>query len=331
MKQYSTLKKLSEQLGLSVSTVSRALKDHPDISAATRKRVKELAELSEYEPNNFAQNLKSNKSMLLGVIVPCFQNLFFEYVIAAVEEEASQLGYSLLVLQSGECAEKELKNLAIMKKNRVDGLFVSITEKTKDIAPFFKLSEIGIPLIFFDRVPQVEACNKICFADADAAVLAAHRIIKSDKKNILCLFCNPNLSITQRRLAAFKETFKNLAPDIKLDIRFHSSAEEAETVTAKALEEESLPDAMFCMGDNTMLFAMKAITKRGLKVPEDLGMIFISHGFIPALYNPPMTYVETNGSKLGKLAFSRLTEIFAGKTFLRELFVDAVLVEGGSL
>ncbi len=332
MKQFSTLKKLAEKLGLSVSTVSRALKDHPDISPATRQRVKELAELTEYEPNTFAVNLRTNKSKILGVIVPYFQNLFYEYFIAALDEEVGKAGYSLLVLQSGESAETEARNLHIMKKNRVDGLFVSVTENTVDIKPFLKLPEIGIPIIFFDRVPEFEACDKICFADHEAATLAAKRLVQSNKKHVLCLFWGkPSLSVNQKRAAAFENTIKQLSPKTILDIRFSDSVQDFEPITMHELQTPNPPDAIFCNGDNILIPAMRAIQKSKLTMPADIGLIAISNGMLPTLYNPAVTFVETNGNKLGRLAFKRLQEVFDGKTFVRELSIPATLVEGGSL
>jgi len=332
MKQFSTLKKLSEKLGLSISTISRALKDHPDISPATRKRVKDLAELSEYEPNTFALNLRTNQSKIIGVIVPYFQNLFYEYFISALDEEVRKDGYSLLILQSGENVETELKNLNIMRKNRVDLLFVSTTENTEDIDPLMKLTKVGIPIVFFDRVPPDEACDKIRFADAEAGKIAADRLIKSKKKHILCLFTdNPELSIVSKRIAAFRDTFQKFSPKTLLDIQFHAGQKAGEQIILRALSKKNRPDALFCNGDNATIWCMKTIQKKGLKVPRDIGILSISNGFIPTLYNPAVTHVVTNGYELGKLAFVRLKQILEGNTEAREYVIPALLVEGGSL
>jgi LacI family transcriptional regulator len=332
MKQVSTLKKLSEKLGLSISTVSRALKDHPDISASTRKRVKELAELTEYEPNSFALSLKSNKSKIIGIMLPFLQNLFYEHFISALDEEVRKEGYSLLILQSGENVEAELMNLNIMKKNRVDLLFLSITQHTVDIDPFLRLSTLGIPVVFFDRVPANDCCDKIRFRDHEAGVIAAKRLIKAGKQRILCLFTdNPGLNNVNRRISAFKETFAKFSVSSHLDIQLHADVQEGEKIVHRAMQRKNPPDAIFCIGDNSLIGAMKAIQKKGLRIPEDIGVISISHGFIPDLYSPAITYVKTNGQKLGKLAFTRLKEILDGMTSARELIVDAVLVEGGSL
>ena len=332
MKQFSTLKKLSERLGLSISTVSRALKDHPDISAATRKRVKDLAELSEYEPNTFALNLRSNQSKIIGVIVPYFQNLFYEYFISALDEEVRKEGYSLLILQSGENVEAELKNLNIMKKNRVDLLFVSTTENTENIEPLMKLPAYGIPIVFFDRVPVEENCDKIRFADEEAGRMSAKRLIKSKKKHILCLFTDkPELSIIRKRIVAFQETLRKYSPKTILDIQFHPDRKTGEKIVLNALKKKNPPDALFCIGDNSTIWAMKTLQKKGLRVPTDIGILSISNGFIPTLYSPPVTHVLTNGYKLGKLAFTRLKQILEGKTEVQELIIPAILIEGGSL
>jgi LacI family transcriptional regulator len=332
MRQFSTLKKLSEKLGLSISTVSRALKDHPDISPATRKRVKDLAELTGYEPNSFALSLRSNKSKIIGIIVPFLQNLFYEYFISSLDEEVRKEGLSLLILQSGESVEAEVRNLLIMKKNRVDLLFVSITENTINLDPFMKLSGVGIPIVFFDRVPHIENCDKIRFADNEAGTIAARRLIKNGKKNILCLYTDSlNLSNMNKRVKAFRETFARFSPDSRLDFYFHSNLKKGEQKTIRVLRGKFPPDAIFCIGDNSLISAMKAIQKEGIGVPGDIGVIAISNGFIPTLYNPVVTFIETNGYKLGKLAYNRLREILGGETTTTELVSRAVLVEGGSI
>jgi LacI family transcriptional regulator len=332
MKQFSTLKKLSEKLGLSISTVSRALKDHPDISPATRKRVKDLADLMEYEPNTFALNLRTNKSKIIGVIVPYFQNLFYEYFISALDEEVRKEGYSLLILQSGESVESELNNLNIMKKNRVDLLFVSTTENTENIEPLLKLSEIGIPVVFFDRVPAFENCDKIRFTDEKAGEISARRFIQSRKKNILCLYTdNSNLNTIKKRIASFQDTFKKKSPKTILEFQFHPDQKTGEKILFKALQSKFPPDALFCIGDNSLIWAIQALQKKELHFPENLGILAISNGFIPTLYRPVVTHVVTSGYQLGKLAFTRLNEILEGNTQIKELVIQAVLVEGGSL
>ncbi len=331
MQQNSTLKKLSEILHISVSTVSRALRNHPDISEETKKKVQDLAKKLDYEPNSFAIHLRNNTSNLLGILVPTVDNFFYDSFISAVEKEARLRNYSVMIMQSGESKEAEAANLKVMKNNRIAGVFVSVTTETDNIDPFLKLQDQNIPVLFFDRVPDFNQCNKICLADRAAAKISAEAIIAKNKKNVLALFGHKNLTISQKRFQSFNEVFEANAPLTKIINEFPLNLDEAKAMTGYALDQEQRPDTIFCMGDLILIGAMQAIYDRGLKVPEDIGVISISNGFIPQLYNPRITYVETSGYKLGQLAFTRMMKCLSGYSFLQELTVDSLLVEGGSL
>ena len=329
--EQATLKQLSEILKISISTVSRALKNHPDISEETKRKVKELAETLEYEPNSHAISLRNNSSSILGIMVPSLDNFFYDSFTVAVEEEARAKGYSVMIMQSGESKDIETANLKLLKNNRIAGVFVSITGETEDLTPFLKMQEKKVPVIFFDRVPDYEQCNKICLADRAAATMAADALIEKKKKHVLALFGHPKLTISQKRHTAFNETFKSRAPAAQVDNHFPLTIAEAKDFTLSAMENKKRPDAIFCMGDLILIGVMHAIHEKGLRVPEDVAIISISNGLIPTLYNPQITFVETSGYKLGKLAFKRMKECIGGSTFMQELTVDSLLVEGGSL
>ncbi len=325
----ATLKNISELLGLSISTVSRALKNHPDISEKTKLRVMELATTLDYEPNVNAINLRTNNTRLFGLIVPSILNFFYDTFISSVEEECRKNNYSLMILQSGDDPVIEATSLKLCRQNRITGLFACISSHSNQLEPYIKFKDLKIPVIFFDKVPDVNDCNKVCVADAEAACLAADAIISKKKKKVLALFGNERLLITRKRLAAFKETMSSKAPSIKLLIDFANNAAEADTLTAKYMKQK--PDTVFCMSDEILTGTMKAIQKKQLSFPDEISIIAISNGFIPKLYYPEITYVETSGSKLGKLAFSSMMACLGGSTFIQELTTEAVLVEGGSL
>jgi LacI family transcriptional regulator len=322
----TTLKKISEMLGISISTVSRALKDHPDISDKTKQRVTELAQTLDYEPNANAINLRTSKNNLFGLIVPSISNFFYDSFIAAVEEECRKNNYSMMILQSGDDPAVEIENIKLCRQNRIGGLFACISSQTTNFEPFNRLSNIDVPVIFFDKVPDDSSANKVCVADALSATIAATTIIEKKKKKVLALFGNENLSITKKRLEAFQKTIGKKA---KLIIEHVNNSEEAATETSKALKDR--PDTIFCMSDEILTGSMKAVQKAGLSVPGDIAVIAISNGFIPRLYFPEITYVETSGYKLGKLAFSSMMACLAGSTFLQELTIESSLVEGGSI
>ena len=329
--QQSTLKKLSEVLGISISTVSRALKDHPDISDNTKKRVKELAAALEYEPNTYAVQLRTRQSNVLGIMVPTIDNFFYDSFIAAVEEEARVHGYSVMIMQSRDKVELETSNLLLFRKNMVMGLFASISIETEDMLPFRKMEEMKTPVVFFDRVPETGEYNKVCLADSAAARIAAETLIEKKKKNVLGLFGHPHLSISRKRCASFTEIFTEHSPDTKLTILYPESILESRKTVLEQLQKEEKPDAIFCMGDLILIGVMNALHELKLKVPEDIGIIGISNGLIPTMYDPKITYVETSGFKLGKLAFTQMLTCLKDGPTLDEVFLESPLVEGGSL
>ncbi|OIQ97947.1 HTH-type transcriptional repressor PurR [mine drainage metagenome] len=331
MQQNSTLKKLSEILNLSISTVSRALKDHPDISDKTKTKVKELAQALDYEPNSYAIQLRTNKSKVIGILLPSVTNFFYDSVIAAIETKARDFGYSVMMMQSGDDLETEMANLKLLKQSRISGLFASLTIDTKNIEPFLKLNDLDIPVIFLDRVPDYEPCNKIRFADREASRIAAEALIQKQKKHVLALFGHPNLSITQKRKDGFIETYQTKSPQTKLDISFPEHLAPSRIATLEAFKKKDKPDAVFCMGDTILIGVMEAIHQLNIKVPEEVAIIGISNGFIPNMYNPKITYVETSGYKLGLQSFDRMLACLLDKTDVKEVLVEPRLVEGKSL
>ncbi|MDE3234687.1 MAG: LacI family DNA-binding transcriptional regulator [Bacteroidota bacterium] len=331
MKNTNTLKHLSEVLNISISTVSRALKNHPDISQHTKKKVQELAAAMDYEPNSLAVQLRTKESRLLGVLVPHINNFFYDSFIAAVEEEASLLGYSVMIMQTGDNADTEARNLKQLKKNLVSGIFVAISSETDNITPFLKMQESNIPVVFFDRVPEGKHLNKVCLADHDAASIAANAIINANKKNVLALFGHPNLSISKQRLASFKQVFEHNAPQTKLTVLHPDNMQFSKIAVEEALAKSERPDTIFCMGDLILIGTMQAIHERNLRVPEDISVISISNGLIPTLYNPKITYVETSGYTLGKAAFKRMMSCMNNIAETREVSIESVLVKGNSL
>lgn len=332
MRTKATLKNISQSLHLSISTVSRALKNHPDISEETKRKVMELAALMEYEPNTYAINLRTNRSKTLGLMVPAISHYFYHSFISSVEEEARKMGYSLMILQSGDDPEVELENLRLCRINRIAGLFASISSTTKDIKPFLKLEDNGIPVIFFDKVPYFEACNKICLADTQAGALAAQTLLKKNPHNILAIFGNPDLLITQKRQQAFMETIASHTTAIPLTVRYALSQEEARKQSYGILQAHKKTAVVFTMSDEILCGTLQAIQDLQLRIPEQIGILSICNdGFIPSLFSPKITYVETSGYELGKLAVKRLSEHMNGKTFMQELTLPSRLIEGGSL
>ena len=328
----ATLKNIAKALNISISTVSRALKNHPDISEETKKKVTETARMLEYEPNAYAISLRTKKSHLIGVIVPFISNYFYHSFITAAEEEAKRNGYSLLILQSDDNPETELENLKVCRMNRVAAVFISISPLTKDIRSFIRLREDNTPVIFFDRVPEYEACDKVRINDEEAATIAAERIIKSGYKKVLAIFGNPELSITRNREKTFIQILENKIQAKNFFISHATSAPETQEQTTAFLKSKNKPEVIFCMSDEVLTGVMKSIQKLKLRIPEDIAVISISNdSFIPSLFEPEISYIETSGYQLGKLTFKRMLDYLGGKTFIQEVLLPPRLIEGGSI
>lgn len=194
------------------------------------------------------------------------------------------------------------------------------------------MTQTGTPVVFFDKVPAYEACDKVCVADEEAAIMAAELIISKKKKKVLGIFGNPSLSITQKRLNVFKEIFKKNNYLNKLEIIHAESAEAAKQEVMRICKQKSRPDVIFSMSDEILFGVIKAIQVLKVKIPEEIALITISNdGFIPKLFEPEITYVETSGYELGKLTFKRMKDYQAGKTFIQEVLLPPKLIPGKSI
>jgi LacI family transcriptional regulator len=327
----TTLKLLAQQLQISISTVSRALKDHPDISAATKAKVNALAQSMDYEPNAYAIQLRTQSSKIFGVIVPAISNLFYDSFIAAVEEESRNNGYALMILQSSNKAENELDNLKIFRQNRVSGVFACLSVHSENLEIYHKMTEKEIPVVFFDIVPKDNRFTKVRMADERCAIIAAENIIKRNAKKVMAIFGDAGLSISQKRKAAFQHFMETYAPKVHCTYLNASSSVEAEELFIKNYGKSQKFDTVFSMTDEVLIGVMKAVQALAIKVPEQVGIISISNGFIPNLYHPKISYVETSGYELGKLAFIQMMANIKGGKTLTELTVDAKFIEGQSL
>jgi LacI family transcriptional regulator len=194
--------------------------------------------------------------------------------------------------------------------------------------PFQKMYEMGIPVVFFDKVPDLANCNRVCVADAAAASLAANALNQTAIKRVLAIFGNPAMSITKKRILGFSHTLQS---STLCHITYAHHSEEALAITTQHLATDPIPDALFCMSDEILTGAMKAIQMAGLLIPQQIKIITISNGFFPNLYHPSITYVETSGYRLGKLAFSKMMTCLSGDTNTAELTLPCTLVQGGSI
>lgn len=318
-------------LQISISTVSRALKDHPDIAKETKRKVRELAEVMDYEPNAFAVYLRTQQSKVLGLIVPEISNFFYHSLVASIEQEARKKGYSLIILQSSNNPEVEEANLKLCKLNRVAAIFVALTSETNDISVFKRIMVSGIPIIFFDKVPEDIQCIKVTMADTEIGKLAAKTIHQRKKKNVLALFGNPNMSITRKRKQGFVNELKKLSPLIEISTSTANNTEEATSIAIDVLQSSKKIDTIFCMSDEILTGVIMAINQLHLSMPDEIAVLAISNGFIPKLTNPSITYIETSGAVLGEKAMDTFLEVVEKGITKKTELITSTLIQGGSI
>jgi LacI family transcriptional regulator len=331
MNSSPTLKKISEHLHISISTVSRALKDHPDVSPETIRRVKELAGILEYEPNGFAVNLRKKRSDTYAILVPEISGYFYHSFIQAIEEEARKRSYGVMIMQTMNDPVIEAENLKICRYNHVAGVFAAISSQTTTNNPFQKTEDFGIPVVFFDKVPDNEKVTSVKIADFEAGALAAEKINECSKKEVMCLLGNPSLSITRMRRSGFEAAWAKTGLKSPTWL-FADNEEAAYTIIIEACRGNCTDLAVFCMSDEILCGAMRAFYELKVNIPGQVSIIAMSNGFMPRYFNPPVSYIETSGYQLGKLSFKAMEKKHNGITEPgAQEMLKCNFFEGGSL
>jgi LacI family transcriptional regulator len=304
-----TIKDIAKELGISPSTVSKALKGHPDISASTKKAVKELVAKWNYIPDPIALSLKSGLSKTIGVIVPEIVHYFFSTVIGGIEDLAYDSGYHVMFCQSSESYLREVKSVDTLLSSRVDGILVSITKETSNFDHFRKIQDNGIPLVFFDRVCDEIDSDKVIVDDETGAYEAVKHLIDIGCRNIVHLSGPQNLLIGKNRkngyLRALKEN--NFVADEKNIVKCDTS-EEATLIVPELLKRTVIPDGIFAVNDLTAASAMKVVLTSGYIVPDDIAIVGFTSGLISDITNPTLTSVEQHGYLIGREAVRLLIE-----------------------
>lgn len=318
-KSQVTIKDIAKKLNISPSTVSRALRDHPDISTQTKKRVNSLAEELDYQPDSIAQSLKKRRTNLIGVIVPEIKHNFFSAAISGIEEVAYRAGYAIIVSQSNESYDRECVNVRALISNRVAGLLISISQTT-EISDHFKLLERqGIPFVFFDRVCEDIEASKVVVDDFHGAFKAVEHLINSGYKRIAHIAGPKHLSISQCRLNGYLSALNKYKIQYNENYVVHGGLNEEDGIKGfqKLLKLDKLPDALFAVNDPVAIGAFEKIKEHGLKIPGDIALVGFSNNPITALIEPPLTTVSQPAYEVGKRAAKLLMEqIKSGENFI---------------
>ncbi|MCF8380832.1 MAG: LacI family transcriptional regulator [Bacteroidales bacterium] len=298
-----TIKDIARELGVSPSTVSRAIKDHPDISTETKKQVKELVEKLKYKPNAVALSLRSRKTNMIGVIVPQIVHHFFSSVISGIEETAMAGGYNVMIFQSNESYDREVLNVQGLINSRVDGALVSISKESKKFGHFRELIENETPLVFFDRAPEEIEADKVVVDDFAGAFDATEYLIKTGCRRIAHFAAPQHLQIGYKRQRGYISALEKngIVVDDDLIVKC-DTLDEALVITPKIMSLPNPPEAIFTVNDLTAAGVLKALKKLGLKVPEDVSVIGFTDGLVSTVTDPALSTISQHGFDLGKTA-----------------------------
>jgi DNA-binding LacI/PurR family transcriptional regulator len=304
-----TIKDIAKELGISPSTVSKALKGHPDISASTKKAVRELVDKWDYKPDPIALSLKGGHTKTIGVIVPEIVHYFFSTVIGGIEDLAFDSGYHVMFCQSSELYSREVKAVDTLLASRVDGILVSLAKSTYDFDHFRKIKNAGIPLVFFDRICDEIDTDRVLVDDEAGAYEAVKHLIITGCRNIVHLSGPQNLLIGKCR----KEGYLKALRDFKMPVDENNiincdTPEDARKLVPELMDRKIIPDGIFAVNDLTAAMAMNIIKDKGYKIPEDIEIVGFTSGLTSDLTNPTLTSVEQNGYLMGKEAVRLLID-----------------------
>ncbi len=328
-----TIKDIARELGISPSTVSRALKDHPDISQATRDAVNELAERWNYRPNPIALSLKSGSSKTVGVIIPDVVHYFFSTVISGIEDVVYQHDYNMILCQSNEMWEHEVKNIRTLLSSRVDGILASVAKTTSDFGHYRSILEKNIPLVFFDRAAEEINTDSVVIDDETGSYKAVNHLLRSGKKRIVHLSGPPQLAIARNRMAGYLRAMKEyrLEPPSG-DIVKCDDIESAERLIPALLARTPRPEAFFAVNDLTAAQTLMIVKRHGLRIPEDVAIVGFTNSQIATLTDPGLTSVDQKGFEMGQTAARLLIDRIENRrgTVQNKVITSELVIRGSS-
>ena len=328
MKQHRvSLKDLAAELGVSIATVSRALRNSHEVGDELRERVQKLAKELNYRPNPFAQSLRSEAPKVIGVVVPNLVTHYYSAVLDGIEDYASQEGYSVIAINSHENYVKEEKAIDNFINMHVEGIIACLSQDTVDYSHFREINKMGIPLVFFARTCLPELFSQVVANGAEAAEQATCHLLETGSRRVAFIGGPNHLDMVRRRKHGYLEALKQARIPIDRDIiicdkiDFESSRETA----LRLLSSENRPDAILAFNDIITYAAFDAIKTLGLRIPEDVAIIGFTDTDASAFVTPKLASIEDQSHKTGALACELLMRNIAGDTKIYKEVVPMIL------
>ncbi|MFV8377074.1 LacI family DNA-binding transcriptional regulator [Flavobacterium sp. LB1P62] len=311
MKRKVTLKQIAKELDVSISTVSKSLRNSPEIGEETRLKVQAFAKFYHYKPNNIALSLKNRKTKTIGIIIPEIVHHFFSTVINGIEQVANENGYSVIICLSDDSFDKEVLNMEMLANGSIDGFIMSLSKETQFKGDFHHITEVidqGMPVVMFDRVTNEILCDKVIIDDKLAAYEAVQSLIDKGRKKIALVTTVDYVSVGKLRTDGYVKAL--LDNDIPFDENLIIKIENVDTceITIGRLLEDKAIDAVFAVNELFAVTIIKTANKIGLDVPKDLAVIAFTDGIISKYSTPTITTVSQSGIKMGNRAAKMLIE-----------------------
>ena len=311
MRKKVTLKQIAKELDVSISTVSKSLKDSHEISEDTRQKVQAFAKLYNYKPNNIALSLKNKKTKTIGIIIPEIVHHFFATVISGIEQVANENGYNVIVCLSDESFDKEVINMELLANGSTDGFIMSLSKETQQKKDFHHIQEIisqGMPVVMFDRITNDVFCDKVIIDDQLAAYEAVQFFIAKGFKKIALLTTVDYVSVGKLRTDGYLKALKENGIHVNEDLIIKIEDIDNCSNKIESLIKNQDFDALFAVNELFAVTAIKLANKNGKKVPEDFSVIGFTDGIISQFSTPSITTVSQNGIKMGRKAAKMLID-----------------------
>jgi DNA-binding LacI/PurR family transcriptional regulator len=319
----ATIKDIANALGLSTSTVSRALRDSHEISIATKQLVLEYATRINYHPNPIALSLKEKRSRSIAVIVAEIANSFFSQAINGIESVAMDKGYNVIISQTHESFEKEVMALQYLASRSIDGLLISVSSGTQNQEHLKALHERGFPIVFFDRIIEDIQTHKVMADNFRGAYDATLHLVNKGYKQIAVIAGPENLSISRERVAGYMEAMaQSRRKPGKGLIKYTQYAgldqQEVELAVTQLLKLRPRPDAIFTASDKLTTSCLRVLKNKGIKIPQDIALAGFSNSDLTELLNPALTVVRQPAFEMGQLATGMLLQLIESKRPVKE-------------
>ncbi len=334
MKKKITLKHIARELEVSISTVSKALKNSEEISKETKERVQAFAKLYNYKPNNIAISLKNKQTKNIGVIIPDIVHHFFTTVFRGIEKYASTRGYNIIVCVSDESFDKEVINMEMLANGSVDGFIMSLSAETQQKNDYNHLKEIieqGIPLVLFDRITDEVECDKVVINDKEIAYQAVKKLVDSGRRHIALITTEDSFNVSGNRAKGYFQALKDSGISVDEELILKLWYHEIDVAEIKRFFVEKTIDAVICVNEIFAIHCMGIVQEQGYQIPKDIAFVGFTDGLLSKFSKPTLTTVAQHGDKMGEIAAQMLIEKVESKNEGKETYrtevINATIIE----